>query len=82
MSVLVRECLTTAVEAPSNDHPLISTEDNKEMQKRLTVFTLFTHCLLEQFIKSTVQNGAQICNLAETKAEEMARAVLKNQQKK
>ncbi len=80
MSDLARDYLSAGMKISFLDQDPPFKEGSDDMQKRLTVFTLFTHCLLEEFIKNTVPNSSQICNLAETKAEQMAMAMLKKDQ--
>lgn len=77
ISEIIRECLliglknfreeTSKTSAPNADMML---------QKRTATHTLFTYCLLEHFVKSTVENGEQLCAIAESKAEKLTTAML------
>lgn len=66
ISDVARECLSMGIKKLSSNRPTIQEETN--LQEHLIIYTLFTHCLLEKFVKNTSTNAQQLCDLAEQEA--------------
>lgn len=78
LSDTMRECLQLGLQYFRQQPPPISNSQKSEifLQKRSATHSLFTYCLLEHFIRTTIENGKQICDIAETKAEKLTESML------
>ena len=80
LSDIMRKCLKIGLKHfKTESPPPVSLEKNiYQIQKRIAVHVLFTHSLIEHFIKGTIANGNELCDLAESTAEKMLVTMLEN----
>lgn len=78
LSSLMREYLEIGLKQAQSAEPEHPPTSQKEviLQKRIATHTLFTYCLLEHFVKTTQANGERLCEVAESRAEKLAVAML------
>lgn len=78
LSDTMRECLQLGIKHFRQQIPSIAPTQKSDisLQKRIATHTLFTYCIVENFIRSTVENGNQLCDAAEAKAEKLTLAML------
>ncbi len=73
ISEAFRECLEFGLKNFRVEEETLKTATklHTPLLRRTAMYSLFIYCLLEEYIKTTSGNGAQICTSAEAKAEKL-----------